>query len=173
MSIPIHTGILLLFTAVSVGVPCGIWALGRGDARDREPPRRDAIATDPSPESPAVALSPVGEAMVIVLDPDPTLAGAVPAQASVPEEPSPPPCGWVTCSADQVCCNASCGVCAPPGETCSNKICGRPETPTSVSCGMNTCNVGEVCCNASCGVCRAPGVPCDQSRCNGAGSKML
>jgi hypothetical protein len=32
-------------------------------------------------------------------------------------------CGLATCVGDQVCCNASCGVCAPPGGGCTTQIC--------------------------------------------------
>jgi hypothetical protein len=32
-------------------------------------------------------------------------------------------CGKVTCPADQVCCNASCGVCTPPGFACTQQAC--------------------------------------------------
>ena len=81
----------------------------------------------------------------------------------------PPPvagiqCGSATCPEGQVCCNASCGTCAMPGETCSQLVCGMSTTSMSVSCGSNTCNVGESCCNASCGICARPGDPCDATK---------
>ncbi len=57
------------------------------------------------------------------------------------------PCGPVTCTGTQVCCNASCGVCTEPGEGCiaiacvddcaSNADCG----PTSY-CGLTHCPNG-------------------------------
>ncbi len=74
-------------------------------------------------------------------------------------------CGDVTCAEGLVCCNASCGICAAPGEKCNQQACGMPYMPTSLPCGMNTCNVGQVCCNASCGTCTAPGATCDTKPC--------
>ncbi len=73
-------------------------------------------------------------------------------------------CGSATCPEGQVCCNASCSQCRPPGASCSQVLCG-PISPMSASCGRNTCNVGEVCCNASCGICTQPGGTCSQQRC--------
>jgi hypothetical protein len=32
-------------------------------------------------------------------------------------------CGTITCSYGQVCCNASCGICVPPGGTCTQLAC--------------------------------------------------
>jgi hypothetical protein len=32
-------------------------------------------------------------------------------------------CGLNTCNVGQVCCNASCGICAQPGEACSQQPC--------------------------------------------------
>ena len=90
-----------------------------------------------------------------------------PAQPRAIDRPPQVPCGLVGCAAGEVCCNASCGICTPPGGTCTNKICGRPEVPLSELCGPNTCNVGQVCCNASCGICTAPGETCSQRTCNG------
>lgn len=37
------------------------------------------------------------------------------------------PCGAVTCDVDQVCCNASCGICAPPGVSCTTVECEPPD----------------------------------------------
>jgi hypothetical protein len=42
-------------------------------------------------------------------------------------------CGAVTCPAGEVCCNASCGICTPPGGACTQQICESP-----------TCGAGEV-----------------------------
>jgi hypothetical protein len=33
------------------------------------------------------------------------------------------PCGDVTCAPGLVCCNASCGICTPPGEVCIQIAC--------------------------------------------------
>jgi hypothetical protein len=42
-------------------------------------------------------------------------------------------CGAVTCPAGEVCCNASCGICTPPGGACTQQICDPP-----------TCGAGQV-----------------------------
>jgi hypothetical protein len=68
------------------------------------------------------------------------------------------PCGKNTCSKGLYCCNASCGVCAPPGEACDMIACEDPG-PT-VPCGKNTCSNGLICCNASCGICTPKGGAC-------------
>jgi hypothetical protein len=75
-------------------------------------------------------------------------------------------CGNVTCPEGQVCCNPSCGICAKPGEQCTQFVCGMSQLAMSVSCGPNTCNVGDVCCNASCGICTKPGAKCDTRQCS-------
>jgi hypothetical protein len=75
-------------------------------------------------------------------------------------------CGTAICAEGQVCCNASCSMCRPPGASCSQVQCG-PISPMSQACGPNTCNVGEVCCNASCGICTPPGGTCSQQKCDG------
>jgi hypothetical protein len=83
-------------------------------------------------------------------------------------EPQGVPCGTTLCPPDKVCCNASCGTCANPGELCDQLVCGMSVAPVSAPCGRNTCNVGERCCNPSCGICVGPGEPCDERRrCSG------
>lgn len=82
-----------------------------------------------------------------------------------PTRPGPVSCGSIWCAPGLVCCNASCGLCAPPGVVCSQRMCGVAMAPISVLCGMSTCNVGYVCCNASCGTCTRPGETCDQRSC--------
>jgi hypothetical protein len=91
------------------------------------------------------------------------------AQPSSGRDAQPPPpaivqCGNATCPEGQVCCNASCGTCAMPGDMCSQLVCGMSTSLMSVSCGSNTCNVGQSCCNASCGICVGPGEPCDATK---------
>lgn len=76
-----------------------------------------------------------------------------------------PVCGPVTCPVDWVCCNASCGICTLPGQTCSQVVCGMPMSPMSVGCGPTTCDVGELCCDPMCGKCIRPGEPCTPARC--------
>lgn len=56
--------------------------------------------------------------------------GGVPASSAVqslPQNASFPAtqsCGITSCNAGTVCCNASCGICTPPGVTCSQLQCG-------------------------------------------------
>lgn len=80
--------------------------------------------------------------------------------------PEPEPCGVVFCPIGLECCNASCGICTPPGGSCSPFTCSMPRYPFSVRCGQNTCSVDEVCCNPSCGICAAPGQSCSQRICD-------
>ena len=118
----------------------------------------DAVAvpaTEPTPASPSATALPA---------PPDTPA---PLGTTAPKPPAPSPCGPIMCSADQQCCNASCGICVVPGSSCTNKVCSRPEIPFSVTCGQNTCNVGQVCCNASCGTCVLPGETCASTTCDG------
>jgi hypothetical protein len=75
-------------------------------------------------------------------------------------------CGPNTCNVGLVCCNWSCGVCAPPGATCDQTPCpGSARAPTAVRCGSAQCNDGLVCCNPSCGICAAPGQTCSTETC--------
>lgn len=53
----------------------------------------------------------------------------------VPDRPTS--CGQSTCEAPNVCCNASCGICALPGQGCPQDTCE--------SCGNLTCRPGEIC----------------------------
>jgi hypothetical protein len=46
-------------------------------------------------------------------------------------------CGFATCGAGLTCCNASCGLCVPPGMACDQALC----TP----CGRSACAPGEQC----------------------------
>jgi hypothetical protein len=95
-------------------------------------------------------------------------AGNLAAEAGAPALAAPIPCGTNTCTGGQVCCNASCGICAPPGEQCSQQPCGFETLPISAFCGNNTCNVGYVCCNPSCGTCVRQGETCDTTACDNA-----
>jgi hypothetical protein len=89
-----------------------------------------------------------------------------PLQEGLGAQPVLERCGMVDCPLGSVCCNASCGICALPGETCSRFTCSMPRFPISVTCGRNTCSAGEVCCNMSCGICAAPGEACSQQACD-------
>jgi hypothetical protein len=96
-------------------------------------------------------------------------AQAAPSASNARAAPAPAQeqCGDTLCPPGKVCCNASCGTCAAPGETCSQLVCGMSPIAESAMCGFNTCNVGERCCNPSCGICVRPGEECDAKRtCN-------
>ena len=121
---------------------------------DPGPPPPGAGA-DPTPRAPA-ATTPT------VVDP---VARETPTRLALGLATPGGPCGATICRAGEVCCNATCGVCAAPGAACPQTRCGSNNVPTSETCGRNTCNVGEVCCNASCGTCTSPGVDCDHTRC--------
>lgn len=95
-------------------------------------------------------------------------APSAPASPSAPAEryTAQPPtvqCGSVKCAPGLVCCNASCGTCARPGEKCSQQVCGMSTVPTSTPCGLSTCNVGEFCCNPYCGICATSPADCDSN----------
>jgi hypothetical protein len=76
-------------------------------------------------------------------------------------------CGNNTCNVGLVCCNHSCGTCAPPGASCDQSECENAATfPAAIPCGLNSCSQGQVCCNQSCGLCAAPGEACSQEICS-------
>lgn len=83
-----------------------------------------------------------------------------------PEEERPVRCGATWCGPGLLCCNADCGLCAPPGVACSQRMCSVIPAPVSVLCGMTTCNVGYDCCNPSCGTCVPAGQTCDPKPCD-------
>jgi hypothetical protein len=67
-------------------------------------------------------------------------------------------CGGNTCGLDEFCCNASCGICAPLGGSCTEQFC-EPNMG-GVPCGRTVCPAGPVCCNESCGICTPPDGAC-------------
>jgi hypothetical protein len=80
--------------------------------------------------------------------------------------PEPVQCGAVTCDPGQVCCNASCGICTPPGGACTQQICDP-----AVECLNNSdCRTfSDYCTGCDCRalatsepdpVCPGPGVQC-------------
>ena len=79
--------------------------------------------------------------------------------------PQPVQCGANTCAAGEECCNASCGICVPPGGVCTQQACAPADAGTPTACGFNTCAPGTECCNASCGICVPPGGACTQQLC--------
>lgn len=68
-----------------------------------------------------------------------------PAQPVCVDDVEPPAlgeaCGGVTCAADRVCCNASCGICTAPGEFCTQQAC----QPVAGTCDEVECGPGEGC----------------------------
>jgi hypothetical protein len=151
------------------------------DAAPVEPTRpgdasfRDAVAMFAASAAPIPlpALRAVSSAVgaIVVADASRAPAAAVPDASVAPARvedagPRGVRCGSAICPEGQVCCNASCSTCRPPGASCSQVQCG-PISPMSAACGPNTCNVGEVCCNASCGICTPPGGTCSQQKCDG------
>jgi hypothetical protein len=75
-------------------------------------------------------------------------------------------CGSATCGAGEVCCNASCGICTPPGGVCTQQVCDPPEQcRADVDCRT----VSFMCTGCDClalgrserePVCPGPGVQC-------------
>ena len=80
-----------------------------------------------APPSAGVAATPPGTAASA---PPPAPVGATPAsnpaQPIGPTEPFPATqsCGIASCDLGSVCCNARCGICTPPGVSCSQVQCG-------------------------------------------------
>jgi hypothetical protein len=80
-------------------------------------------------------------------------------------------CGPVTCGSNEICCDASCGICAPMGGVCPAVACtdaGHPpphDGGASQPCGFNSCGPGTECCNPSCGICVPTGGACSQVLC--------
>jgi hypothetical protein len=75
--------------------------------------------------------------------------------------PGHTPCGDNVCGPREVCCNSSCGVCVPEGETCTQELC----LPGEELCGSNVCGPDEYCCNESCGICAPLDGVCTQQLC--------
>ena len=84
----------------------------------------------------------------------------------------PTPCGPGFCPAGEVCCDESCGSCAPPGAVCPARFCGRVDA--GIACGDTLCGPGERCCPTCPGradVCVAaeicPDLICPEDPCGG------
>ncbi len=69
-------------------------------------------------------------------------------------------CGGTTCDAGQVCCDATCGVCAATQDACPGDI----SCPDAM-CGSTTCGDGTACCNDTC--CLPVGETCAVGACQG------
>jgi hypothetical protein len=80
-------------------------------------------------------------------------------------------CGDVTCASGQVCCNASCSICAPPGDACITQICEPPMGGAMAPppCGSTTCAAGQVCCDPACGLCAPDSASCKDIACTDPG----
>ena len=94
-------------------------------------------------------------------------------------------CGSVTCGAGTVCCNASCGICTPPGQACIQIAClpdGGGGTPTPGACRTNDeCRLfDDYCTGCDCRAlakgdpdpkCSGPGVRCILPPCQGKAAR--
>ena len=83
---------------------------------------------------------------------------------------TPEACGDITCASGQYCCNESCAICAPIGDTCSTQTC----TPTGGTtapplCGSTMCAKDQVCCDPACGLCAASSAACKDVSCTDPG----
>jgi hypothetical protein len=86
-------------------------------------------------------------------------------------------CGPTICPAGQVCCNASCGICAPPDGACTQQVC-PPPPPSGGPCATDSdCRTfSDYCTGCDCRslsicesdpVCPGPGVACFVDPCVG------
>ena len=76
-------------------------------------------------------------------------------------------CGNATCAGGQVCCNASCGICTPPGGVCTQQICDPPSAcRADADCRL----FSDYCTGCDCRA-LAPGVP--DPTCPGPGVQCL
>lgn len=74
---------------------------------------------------------------------------------------APQKCGTNTCEKGMVCCNASCGICTPPGGVCIQLACDPADA--GKSCAATQCATGETCMDTRSGPhCVAP----EESPCN-------
>jgi hypothetical protein len=98
-------------------------------------------------------------------------------------------CGTTVCGDNEYCCNMSCSICVPEGETCVEKFCGDDngrvhnsddtQSPTrenveNQQCGDDhVCEADEYCCNPSCGICATKGGICWDMFCDERGKDTL
>jgi hypothetical protein len=82
------------------------------------------------------------------------------------------PCGTATCKNGDVCCNASCGICTPPGGACTQQICEQPpgECKTDTDCRAfafmcTGCDCLALSPSDPAPVCTGPGVQCFADPC--------
>jgi hypothetical protein len=76
-------------------------------------------------------------------------------------------CGKTVCEAGMVCCNASCGICTPPGGVCIQLACEEEPPAQGASCAATLCPVNTKCVEGERGAtCVALGAdPCDTFAC--------
>lgn len=74
-------------------------------------------------------------------------AGTFPDAAPVLDAGGPEQCGPVTCGVGTSCCNASCGICTPPGVGCPAIACddAGPGPRVCGGLGGGSCNANEYC----------------------------
>ncbi len=72
-------------------------------------------------------------------------------------------CGANTCVAGEMCCNPSCGICAPPGGTCTQEICDVTAPTCDLICvaGQHCALVEEQCATPPCSA--APACVADEA----------
>jgi hypothetical protein len=77
-------------------------------------------------------------------------------------------CGKARCAAGDVCCNASCGICTPPGGVCTQQVCtdpGAASCRTDADCRLFSdyctgCDCRALPTGAPDPTCSGPGVQC-------------
>lgn len=83
------------------------------------------------------------------------------------------PCGPTRCSAGELCCNASCGICIAPGGSCPDIACADAGGPGPAHCGDEVCGAGERCCagcpgeSPFCASGSCPDIACPPPACEG------
>ena len=120
-----------------------------------------AVCTRQSPQKPAP-----NDARVVVTNPQPDDPDQAPVSGGEP-------CGTVRCATSEVCCNASCGVCTPPGGVCTQQFCSpEPDAATLGACSLDAdCRVSSDYCTGC--NCRALGPKQELPACAGPGVRCL
>jgi hypothetical protein len=84
-------------------------------------------------------------------------------------------CGKAKCAGGQVCCNASCGICTPPGGVCTQQVC-TDSAPGSCRTDADCRLFSDYCTGCDCRAlppgapdptCPGPGVQCFVNPCMG------
>ena len=84
-------------------------------------------------------------------------------------------CGKARCAGVDVCCNASCGICTPPGGACDQQLCTEPGAAscrTDADCRLFSdyctgCDCRALSTGAPDPTCSGPGVQCFVDPCQG------